>query len=148
MNFAYLHLLLNHLPVLCVPMATLFLCFAMIKKNFQMVRFSLVVLFFSALTCAPAFFTGEPAEKQIEDYPAVRESINSEHEEAGEFAVIVSGLVAVTAAFSFFLNSNKKYYPFILNALVILAVFNTSVLFRTAYLGGHIRHTEARGKLF
>ena len=147
-NFAHLHLMINHLPVLLIPMSTLFLGFAFFKKNAQMVRFSLGVLFFSALTCVPVYFSGEPAEHQIEDFPAVRENVTHEHEESAEWAIIVSGIVAVVSGISFFTDSNRKYHSKMVAVVLITALFSTVVLARTAYLGGHVRHTETRGPLF
>lgn len=43
MNFAHIHLLLNHIPVVGLPIALAFLGFGIFKRNKAVQQFSLVV---------------------------------------------------------------------------------------------------------
>ncbi len=148
MNFAHLHLILNHIPVVGIPFLTLFLIFAFIKKNEQMKKFSLVLLCLIGLVILPVFFTGEPAEDLIEDFPGVTEEIILPHEEMGEKSLVICLVASVLALSSLVIIKNEKLNHQLVMVTIGLAVLSSMSLLYTANLGGQIRHTENRTPLF
>ncbi len=148
MNYSHLHLILNHIPIIALPLATLFLLFAFVKKNQQMKKFSLVMLILIGLVAVPAYFTGEPAEGIIEDFPGVTESVIHPHEEMGEKALIISLVAAALAVSALVIVKDEKRNQQLVAATLVVAAFGSMALGYTGYLGGQIRHTEARQPLF
>lgn len=148
MNYAHLHLILNHIPVVALPLATLFLAFAVYKKNIQMKIFSLMILICVGLVTVPTYFTGEPAEHMIEDFPGVRENVISPHEEGAEKVLIVVLVMSATAIAALALQKNQKRHEQLVIAVLCLAAFGSAGLMYTGYTGGQIRHTEARLPVF
>lgn len=148
MNYAHLHLILNHIPVVALPLATLFLLFAFVKKNQQMKKFSLLMLILIGLVTLPVYFTGEPAEKLIEDFPQVTEDVIHPHEEMGEKALIISLIAAALAVSALVVVKDEKRNQQLVAVTLVVAAFGSMTLGYTGYTGGQIRHTEARQPLF
>jgi len=90
LNLAHVHLLLNHIPIVGIPMALVFLVFGILKKNPSTQRFALVVLFLIAAITIPVYLTGEPAEHKVEHLPGVAESFIEAHEVAAIYSWVLS----------------------------------------------------------
>lgn len=144
MNFAHIHLLLNHVPVIGLPIALAFLVFGLIKRNGPVQRFSLFVLFGLAAMVLPVYFTGEPAEKIIEHLPGFGESVVESHEDAALFSLILTLVTGVAAAVAFLILKNEKKGRIACFGVVGLAGLAIISLGYTANLGGKVRHTELR----
>ena len=91
MNWAHIHLLLNHLPVIGTIFGVLRLLFAWLRKSEELKRVSLGVFVLTALLALPVYFTGEPAEKVVERLPVVAEPLIERHENAALFALLTAG---------------------------------------------------------
>lgn len=145
MNYAHIHLFLNHIPILAVPLAALFLGHGLWLKNPASQRFSLGVLFLAALVVLPVYFTGEPAEEVVERLPGVQESFIESHEDMALISLVLSlaaGLSAAVALVSSW-RKDKTAHLLAMSALSIALAASASLLY-TANLGGKIRHTELR----
>lgn len=141
MNQAHLHLLLNHIPILGTAIGCLFLGYALLRKNTEFVKASLVFLVVIAALAIPAFLTGEPAEKLVEHLPGVTEALIEQHEDAGKFALIAACVTGLSALAALLLFSRVKVLPSIVLALALLT---TGMMAWVGNLGGQIRHTEIR----
>jgi uncharacterized membrane protein len=142
MNWAHVHLVINHLPVILAPVAAVVLGAGLVRKSGDLIRAGLVIMTFAAVTGGGAYFTGEPAEDVVEHLPAVSDSMIDEHEDAALFGVVftaVGGLLAVAAL------ASKRAPAWLVPATLAVAVLATVILARTAYLGGQISHPEIRG---
>lgn len=148
MNFAEIHLMLNHIPIIALPLVSVFLLFAFIKKNALMKKISLVMLILIGLVTLPVYFTGEPAEGIIEDFPGVTESVIKPHEEMGEKALILALIASGLAISALVFVKNEKRNHQLTVATLSVAVIGSMALVYTGYLGGQIRHTEVRVPLF
>jgi hypothetical protein len=145
MNAAHVHLMLNHFPVIGTVLALLLLLGALalrsdILRNAALAAFALV-----ALITLPVYFTGESAEKLVENLPGVTTSVVERHAEAALIAFIaveVLGVLAVAAIVAS-QQSPRLAHRLIVVSLV-LSLFTGSWLAWTANLGGQIRHTEIR----
>jgi hypothetical protein len=80
MNWAYVHLALNHLPVIGAIFGVLLLLLALLRKSEELKRVSLGVFVITALLALPIYFTGEPAEEVVEHLPGVAEPLIERHE--------------------------------------------------------------------
>ncbi len=144
MIYAPIHLMINHIPVIALPLNLLFLVFSVYKKNKQMKKFSLLILIFIGLTILPVYFTGEPAEHEIEDFPAVNEAVIHPHEEMAEKTLAILLLTSVTALATLAFERNEKLNRQLTYTTIGLAIIGSMSLIYTASLGGKIRHTETR----
>lgn len=148
MNYSQLHLILNHLPVIGLPLITVFLVFSFLKRNIQMRNFTLVLLFLIGLMVLPVFFTGEPAADLIEDFPGVSEEVIRPHEEMADKSLVICLVGSVLALSSLIVVKNEKLNQKLVIATIGVSLFGSMSLVYTAHLGGQIRHTENRMPLF
>ena len=82
MNWAQVHLWLNHLPVLGTLFGLVLLIAALLWKNEDWKRLSLIVFVIIGLIAIGTYLTGEPAEEVVEDVPGVSEAAIEPHEES------------------------------------------------------------------
>jgi hypothetical protein len=144
MNWAHLHILLNHAPVIGMVIAVCLLVWGLWQRSDDVLRASLIMISVLALVSIAVYFTGEPAEHVIEDLPDIVESTIEEHEDAALWAVIelvVVGLVSLGGLIRFRGRAIPTRFATI---ILLLSVLSAAIFARTAYLGGHIRHTEIR----
>jgi len=143
MNAAHLHLLVNHFPIVGNVFSVLFLAWALIKKKKELMQMALGFTVFIALTGYVSDFTGGNAEDQVKNLPGITKDAIEEHEEAADWALDFlygTGASALLALILFTMNKNPaKIFIYLTLAL---ALFTSTVLFRTGYLGGLIRHPE------
>jgi hypothetical protein len=145
MNLAHVHLILNHVPIFTIPVSFIFFIYSLRKKNEDLKRFSLFVLLLTALSVIPVYFTGEPAEKLIEDLPGVNEKNIENHEEAAEVALILTLASGGLALLALVFPKNEKLNHYLPRILFITTLAATVSLGYTAGLGGKVRHSEEIG---
>lgn len=145
MNWAHIHLMINHFPVIGVIFGFLLLVAAMVKKSEELKKVSLGIFIIMALIAIPVYLTGEPAEEMVEDLVGVSESIIEQHEEMALISLIAVILLGVTAAVGLFFFRHSVTIPgwFVVIAL-ILSIIAGGLIGKTANLGGQIRHSEIR----
>jgi len=142
MSFGYLHLVMNHIPVVGIPVVLAFLGFGLWTRNTPAQRFSLLLLVGFALLIVPVYMTGEPAEEVVEHLPGVAESLIHAHEEAAEVSLIITlvgGAMALVALL--FPQDERRRRLASIGTLVVATIAFASLVY-TASLGGKIRHTE------
>lgn len=147
MNAAHLHLIVNHLPLVICALCPLILLWGWISKSEDIKKVGLALTLLLALSGAAAYLTGEPAEEMIEDRAGYSHELIHEHELASKFALIFSIVCGVGALGTLVLN--KKKHPFAAKLFLLttfLTLFTGTVLTRTAYLGGLIKHDEIRNE--
>ena len=147
MNWAHVHLLINHIPVLGTLFGTLLLVFGIVKKNEEIKRVSLGIFVIIAVAALPVYFTGEPAEEIVEHLPGVDESILEEHEESALISFIAVGILGIFAIGTLWRYRRVDTIPkrFVIAGL-ILSIIVFGLMAWTADLGGKIRHSEIRSE--
>lgn len=146
MNWAYVHLLVNHLPVLGTVFGLALLLAAFWRRGGDLLVASLVVFVLGGALGAFTFWTGERAEDLVEGLPEVTAEVIHEHEESAEQARVA--VVALAAAALFALLYRRAARPRWAQVIVLLlALVTAGLLARTADLGGKVRHSEIRGGL-
>ncbi len=149
MNYPYLHLLVNHVPLLGTFFALVLLLWGMLAKSRELTRVALIVTLFVGAMGYVAEFTGDEAHEQLEDLPGYDHDRVHEHEEAGEFAWYALGITGLLAAGTLVLGRGGRTPPKAVTPLVLVAlIFSSAVVVRAALLGGVIQHEEIRGRLF
>ncbi len=136
-NGAYMHLLINHVSLIAIPVSLVFLIF--LKTN-EAKRVALVILTLSCLATIPIYLTGDPAEHVLKLWHVADLHNKVEpHEDAAEVALILSILTAVAAAAGVWKSGDKR----IERVSMLMAFVTTVSLGVTAFYGGFIRHPEA-----
>ena len=145
MNWAHVHLLLNHLPVVGTVFGVLLMLLALLRKSEELKRASLGVFVITALIALPVYFTGEPAEDVVENLPDVSEALIDSHERAALFAVIMAEITGIVSSTGLVLyRRDVKLHGRVVIAALILSIVTSCLMGWTANLGGRIRHTEIR----
>lgn len=139
-----LHLILNHLPVVGIPIALAFLLYGTLRKDSVTQRFALIVLFAVAAVVVPVYISGDKAEGAVEHLAGVSEALIEAHEDAAITAMVLTVVVGVSAFATLWLGGRKGMYRFAVLGTMMLAAIAAGSLGYTANLGGNIRHSEIR----
>lgn len=147
MNWAHVHLMINHFPVVGVFGATTLLIYSLARKSEEVKRVSFGLFALLALITLAVFFTGQAAQDTVKKLPGVTEASIDRHEEMAEYALVFIETMGLTAlAGLLFLRVTGAIPKWIVLAVLILSLITTAVVGLTANLGGQIRHTEIRGQ--
>jgi len=142
MNGAYLHLLVNHLPVLGALFGLGLAAYGLARSQPSVIRAALGVFVIVAVGAWAANWTGEKAEHVLEEaVPTVSEAEIHEHEEMAEKAAwtafALGALALVTLGMAW--GGKELRRPLVLGT-VALSVAVSGLMGYTAKLGGKIRH--------
>ena len=140
MNPVHVHLLLNHVPIIGLIGALLFLLVGYLMKDDVVSRVALGFVVAVALLTIPAFLTGEPAEEVVEAIVPSEVAMEA-HEEAALPALILIELAGSLALLAMFLRSPRRQRSFVVGVL-LFGIFGFLLAARAANLGGQIRHPE------
>jgi len=143
---AHLHLFVNHAPIFgaLFALATIIVSFFWKGAGDVLRRVALLFLIFTALAAVVADKSGDPAEDAIRGFPGVRRAVIHEHEEMGDKAYLVAGIVGVLSIGALVrwrrtpIPSGASYGT-LLGAAVV-----SGMMVYTGLLGGRVRHTEVR----
>ena len=145
MNWAHLHLALNHVPVVGVPIALLLLGFGITRRSRELTRTSFWLVAGLALVTLLVYLTGEPAEELVEGLAGVSEPVLERHEQAALAAMVATAVLGIAAAIGLIGSRGGRRGPRrYATAVLLLALLASGVLTWTANLGGQIRHSEIR----
>lgn len=144
MNYAHVHLILNHVPVVGIPIALCFLIYGFLRANPGAQRFALATFVAIAALTVPTFLSGEPAEKLVEHMPGFAESFVEGHEDAAEVSLVLTAITGAIALGALWLWRNERIRRYAVLGTMAAAALSAASLGYTASLGGKIRHTEIR----
>ncbi|GBD39816.1 MAG: hypothetical protein KatS3mg078_2024 [Deltaproteobacteria bacterium] len=145
MNWAHIHLMLNHIPVVGTGLVILLLIVALARKSKELTNVTLIFTILISLATIPVYLTGEPAEEVIEDMPGIREELIEEHEEQAEIAFIFIEVTGFLALIALVTNIYSQKIAQRMALLTLLALIVSGGLMAwTANLGGKIQHEEIR----
>lgn len=146
MGSASFHLMVVHIPIILVPLATLMLLVSIFTNSFNLKPVARLLLILAAFAAVGAFLSGEGAEEVVEDIVGVSESAIEAHEDLAVFALwltILTGLLSLLSSIPKF-SSAMGRGP--LSALFLIAAIGSSgVLGWTGHKGGLIRHQQEMG---
>lgn len=148
MNWPYLHILINHFPIILTVVGTAALALAFVVKHRGVWLFALGTLTLAGLAIYPTFYTGDEAGHAMRDTWYVVRDMVKEHEESADFALPAVLVMGAASAYTWWRMLRREVTglpPVWLRVVVaLLAVFTLSVVIRTAYLGGQIIHDSPK----
>ena len=145
MNLAHVHLALNHLPVVGAVAGFFLFLAAVARKSDELTKAGLIFFVFAAFSAVPVYFSGEPAEEIVKDMPDVSKAAIEEHEEAAEFASVMSlSLGAVSLGALLYARRKGTLPSWVPKAILALSLATVLAMAWTANLGGLIHHAEIR----
>ncbi len=143
MNQIHLHLLVNHIPILLIPLGGLLLALGLWKQNALVRQIGLWISLFALAGGWVAHFSGEQAEEIIEGYSWAKEKLIHQHEEAAESAHAGIIVLSVLTLLGLLYGEKKSNWARIIYPTLVLVSLVTSILAAYAgYEGGKIRHDE------
>ncbi len=145
MNWAHVHLMINHIPVIGILGAILVLVYSLIRKSeeVKMVSFGLFVII--ALITPAVYFTGGAAEKVVKNLPGVTETYIGRHEEIASLTLVLMEILGITSLAGLVLLRRSGAIPkWVVAMVLVLSLITAATANLTANLGGQIRHTEIR----
>jgi len=143
MNFAHVHLVINHLPVVGTLFCFLLVLAASFMKNQDVLKLSLGFCIFIAVVTIPVFLTGDPAKDVIEKMPGISDNLIESHEEAAVFSFILVEIMGVLSAVGIYTRVKKIMLPKWYLTSFLFVIFLTMIFMTwTANQGGKIQHKE------
>jgi uncharacterized membrane protein len=142
-NFAHLHLLLNHVPTVGTVVALGLLLLAFTRRNEHLKIAGLEVLFVIALLTVPAFMTGTAAHRELRQVSGVSDSTMRAHQDAALWGLTVmeaAGFAAWLALWQ--IRRRGRAAKGLVSAAMVLMVVALAMMAGAAKLGGEIRHPE------
>jgi uncharacterized membrane protein len=143
MNAAYVHLSLNHVPILGTVFGLVLLAVAVLRANETLRRAGWVTLVVVALAAIPVYLTGEGAEEVVEGEPGVSHDAIEAHEEAALPALVALEAAGLLALWALFASWRRTAPTWVAPLSLLLAAVAAGLLGWTAERGGRINHPEA-----
>jgi uncharacterized membrane protein len=143
MNQAHLHLVITHLPIFGSILAALVLIFGLWSKSGQTKMAAYLVFVISAIGAVIAYLTGDGAEHTVKTIQGISKDLIHEHEESAMFALISMIILGIISLYGLFVTyKNKRYEKSVSLIILFFSLLSFSIVARTGWLGGQIRHTE------
>jgi len=143
MNAAWVHLALNHVPILGVVFALPLLAIGVFRRNETLLRAGWVTLVVVALVAVPVYLAGQEAEEIAEHLPGVSHDAIEAHEEIALVALVGAETLGVVALAGLVLSRRRGAPAWLRIGSFVLALVVTGIMTLTADKGGRIRHPEA-----
>jgi len=145
MDWAYLHIVINHFPIVGSVIGTVLIIAGLVFKNQGVNISGLGTIVFAALTAILAYQTGDPAEDAVKGIPDVAESLINRHEDIatiGMYLMIPAGLMAAMSLYSIWKKERSVHFLIIIT--LILSLISSMAMLYVGRTGGQIRHSEFR----
>ena len=143
LNWAHVHLLLTHIPVIGMPAIIVFLIIGKIRGSSEIEWTSLQLFVALALLSIAVYVTGSPANHQMRDLPGISREVIHRHSTAADFAfwsLEAFGALCLAALYRF--RTTETVPPREITVLLAIALAVFLLMGWTANLGGKIRHPE------
>ena len=143
MNYAYIHLATNHLPIVGVSFGLLILLIGFFKKSDEFKKAALWIFLFSGLSAVPAWFSGGHAAHMVKDLTGVTKEFIGPHAEMADKFAIAIWAVGGLSLIGLWLGRRGRAIPKALTILIFVGALVAGGLSAlTANLGGQIHHEE------
>ena len=145
MNFAHLHLLLNHFPIIGTIVGLGLFLISLVGKNEDLRRASLIIFSAMALLSIPTFFSGTGAQGAIKKLPGVSEDLIERHQGAAMLALLfmeITGALSVVALWKSQGSPRPARWNWSLSAVLLFSIVTVGLMARVGTTGGDIRHPE------
>lgn len=144
-NVAHLHIAINHIPVILIPTALVILAVGVWRRSEPLFRTGIVVAWAGVAFGLATYLTGDAAADLVMATEKAQEKtldpIVEAHDDSAGWALGSAVLVAAAGVWAW---RRKGLGREVTVPLLVLTALSTTILGRTALLGGRIRHPEAR----
>ncbi|MDO9256367.1 MAG: hypothetical protein Q7U54_12700 [Bacteroidales bacterium] len=147
MNWAYIHLIINHFPIIGVSIGTALLAAGVIFKNQGVTISGLGNILFASLMAIVAYMTGNPAEELMKGLPEIAKSLISRHENiatVGMYLMVTAGLLAASSLYSIW--KKDKTIRLLIMLTLAFSIISSGTMVFIGLTGGQIRHSEFRNE--
>ena len=145
-NWAHVHLVLTHVPVIGIAAIIAFLVVGKLRGSRDIEWVSLQLLVALAIVSIAVYLSGSPASHQMRELPGISREVIHRHSSAADFAfwaLEILGAASLGAIVKY--RSPADVPKSVMNVLLALAVVVLILMTWTANLGGRIRHPEIGG---
>ncbi|MCU1246809.1 MAG: hypothetical protein JWN02_2719 [Acidobacteria bacterium] len=143
MNAAYIHLTLNHFPLILAVAAAIVFVIALLWRSDSVGRVGAILLILAAVSCIPSYMSGDGAAHIVKGLEGVNAAAIAPHDEAATATLVILGLAAVGALVSLVVWRGGRPLPrWSLIVLLLATIVCSSTAGYTALLGGRIHHPE------
>jgi hypothetical protein len=142
-NWAHVHLVLTHIPVIGLGAIIAFFLIGRFRGSQELQWISLQMFVALALVSIAVYLTGSPASHQMREEPGVSRELIRQHSNAADFSftgIEVLGALSLAALVKYWKQAAVP--PRLVAALLAIAAVVLGLLLWTAGLGGKIRHPE------
>ncbi len=145
MDWTQIHLALNHLPVIGLPLALLWLLIGWARRSPEVLRLALWSVLSLSIAAIAIKFTGDfAAEQSAARLTGVKEFV-SRHEQAGDQVTTAVFLLALATALALWLGRKQRpVRAWVLAVVVVVGAATCGLYVRCAHSGGQISHAELR----
>jgi hypothetical protein len=142
-NWAHIHLVLTHIPVIGVGTILCFLLVGKIRRSREIEWLSLQMFVALALLSIVVYLTGSPASHQMREMPGISREIIHRHSSAADFAFTAMEVLGMLCLAALVWFRNAAEVPVRVTTVILaLACVVLLMMLWTANLGGRIRHPE------
>src|SRR6266851_4371575 len=145
MNFAHLHLLLNHFPIIGTIVGLCLFLISLVGKNEDLRRAGLIIFSAMALVAIPTFFSGTGAQGAIKKLPGVSEALIERHQGSAMLAMVfmeITGGLSLVALWKSQGSSRPARWNWSLSVVLLFSMVTVGLMARVGTTGGDIRHPE------
>ena len=144
MNYAHLHLLLNHVPVIGSIIGLGLFLISFFGKNQDLRRASYIIFAAVALVTIPTFLSGFGAQQMIKG-PGVSDALIRRHEGSALLSLWFMELTGALALIGLWQSQSASRPPrWNVAAVLLFSLLTVVLMARTGNTGGDIRHPEVR----
>jgi uncharacterized membrane protein len=144
MDWAHIHILINHFPVILATTGALATVLAVMLQRRGVWLYATVSLTLAGVTVIPTYFTGEPAQHVLNDAWYVAKGAIHSHEQSANVSAILTVLAALVAVVAW---RRLVRYPRevrmpggLRTVIVITSLAAAGAIGYTSWLGGRIVH--------
>lgn len=140
---AHLHILINHIPIIGLPIIALLLLWGLVRREDAIVRAALIGTVLIAAGTWLTDFTGDGAKDDIRHLAWANKDVIVAHQDAGDqlnLVAIATGIVALAALV--LARGGRPVRRTLAFAVLVLLVGSSALAARAAWQGGKIRHDE------
>lgn len=144
MNYAYLHIAVNHVPILGTAFGVFLLLLGYLTKKSDFKKAGLWLFILAGLATIPTYITGDRGAEIVENLPGVVPNFIEPHEEAAEKTAIGLGVLGVLSIIALWLGRTREIPKALVGVILVISLVVSGLCGYTASLGGQIHHEEAR----
>jgi uncharacterized membrane protein len=143
MNAAYIHLILNHFPLILNVAAFVVILAGLAWRSEPVTRAALLLVVLAALLTVPTFITGDGAAKIVKGMQGVDAAAIRPHDDSAGYTLTVILIEGVAALASLIFFRGGRLMPrWAVATMLVLILIGSAAAGRTSFLGGKIHHPE------